>query len=159
MSKYCYRLILLRNNTYDTRSTDSIGTYYCRTNGLRQSFFLYTSWKRNKLDWQLCNIESFKKFRNRLLELAILTPDIIYGVPHPLGPKLLTRLTLGLSKFNDYRLKHNFQNCINSHILSKSRQLSIFSALPLLFSTLHFSLKWFKQHFTIIHAISWRGIY
>ena len=38
--EYLYKLISLKNNTYDTRSTHSVGTYCCRTNPFKYSFLL-----------------------------------------------------------------------------------------------------------------------
>ena len=67
----------------------------------------------NILDLQLHNEKSFKKFRNILHKLGQPTPDLIYGIHHPLGLKLVTRLRLGLSHLNENRFKHNFKNCIN----------------------------------------------
>ena len=106
-------MIPLKNNTYDNRSTHSVGTYFCRTNAFKYSFFPYTIRERDKLDLQLRNEKSFKKFRNILLKLGQPTPDLIYGIHHPLGVKLVTRLRLGLSHLNENRFKHNFKNCIN----------------------------------------------
>ena len=98
--KYLYKLIPLKNNTYDTRSAHSIGTYFCRTNAFKYSFFPYTIREWNKLDLQL-------------LKLGRPTSDLIYEIHHALGLKLLTRLRLGLSHLNEHRFKHNFKNCIN----------------------------------------------
>ena len=106
-------MIPLKNNTYETRSTHSFGTYFCRRNAFKYSFFPYTIREWNKLGLQLRNEKSFKKFRNILLKLGRPTPDLIYGIHHPLGPKLLTALRLGLSHHNEHRFKHNFKNCIN----------------------------------------------
>ena len=58
--------------------------------------------------------KSFKEFRHTLLKLEWSTPDLIYGIHHPLGLKLLTRLRLGLSHLNEHRFKHGFKNCINT---------------------------------------------
>ena len=113
MPKYLYKLIPLKNNTYDTCSTHSVGTYFCRTNAFKYSFFPYTIWEWNKLDLQLCSKKSFEKFRNTLLKFGRPTPDLIYQINHPLGLKLFTRLRLGLSHLNEHRFKHNFKNCIN----------------------------------------------
>ena len=103
-------MIPIKNNTYDTRSAHSVGTYFCRTNAFKYSFFPYTirEWKL-----QLHNEKSFKKFRITLLKLGRPTPDLIYGIHHPLGLKLLTRLRLGLSHLDKHRFKHNFKNCTN----------------------------------------------
>ena len=113
MPKYLYKLIPLKNNTYDTCSTDSLGTYFCRTNLFKYSFFPYTIREWYKLDLQLRNERSFKKLRNILLELGRPTPDLIYGIHRPLGLKLLTRLRLCLSHLNKHRFRHNFKNYIN----------------------------------------------
>ena len=141
--KYLYKLIPLKNKTYDTRSTHSVGTYFCRTNAFKYSFFPYTILEWSKLDLQLRNEKSFKKFRNTLLKLRRPTPDLIYGIHHPFGLKLLSRLRLGLSHLNEYRFKYNLKAALTHfvHVLLKSSQLSIFSARPLLFSTPYFSLK------------------
>ena len=48
--KYLYKLIPLKNNTYDTRSIHSVGTYFCRTNVFEYSFFPHTIREWNKLD-------------------------------------------------------------------------------------------------------------
>ena len=111
--KYLYKLIPLKNNTRDIRSTHSVSTYYCTIHVFKYSFFHYTIWEWNKLDFQPRNAESFKKFRNTLLKLGWPTPDVICEVLHPLYLKLLTRSSLGLSHHNKHRFKHNFENCIN----------------------------------------------
>ena len=90
------------------------GTYFCRTNAFKYSFFPYTIREWNKLDLQLSNEQSFKKFRNTLLKLGRPTPDLIYGIHHRVGLKLLTRLSSGLSHLNEHRFEQNFKNCINT---------------------------------------------
>ena len=75
--KYLYKLIPLKNNTYDTRSAPSVGTYLRRTNAFKYFFFPYTIREWNKLDLQLGNEKSFKKFRKTLLKLGRPTPDLI----------------------------------------------------------------------------------
>ena len=56
----CYKLIPLKNYTYDVRSTDSVGTYFCKTNSFKYSFFHYTLRKWNQLDLQLRNTKFLK---------------------------------------------------------------------------------------------------
>ena len=120
---------LFKKNTCDTRSTHLVGACFCRTNSFKYSFFPYTIREWNKLDLQLRNEKYFRKFRNTLPKLSLPTPDIIYGIHHPLGLKLLIRLRLGLSQLNGYRFKHNFKTALTDfiHVLLKSSQLSIFS--------------------------------
>ena len=128
MPKYLYKLIPLKNNTYDTCSTHSVGTYFCRTNAFKYSFFPYTIWEWNKLDLQLCSEKSFKKFRNTLLKFGRPTPDLIYQINHHLGLKLFTRLKLGLSHLNEHRFKHTYF----VHVFLKSSQLRIFSCTAII---------------------------
>ena len=76
--KYLYKLKPFKNNTHDkkpttTLSTHSDGTYYCRTNAFKYSFFPYFIREWSKLDLQLRNAESFKKFGNTLLKLVRAT--------------------------------------------------------------------------------------
>ena len=106
-------MIPLKNTTCDTRSTHSAGTYFCRTNAFKYSFFPCTIREWNKLDLQLRNAKSFKKFRNTLFKLGRPIPDLIYGIHHLFGLKLVIGLRLGLSHLNEHRFKHNFKNCIN----------------------------------------------
>ena len=77
--KYLYKLIPLKNKTYDIRSTHSIGTYFYRTKVFKYSFFPYTIREWNKLDLQLRIEKSFIKIRNNLLKLSRPTPDLTYG--------------------------------------------------------------------------------
>ena len=132
--KYLYKLIPLKNNTYDTHSTHSVGTYFCRANAFKYSFFPYTILEWSKLDLQLRNEKSFKKFRNTLLKLRRPTPDLIYGIHHPFGLKLLSRLRLGLSHLNEHIFKYNLKAALTHfvYVLLKSSQLSIFSCTAII---------------------------
>ena len=42
MLKYLYKLIPLKNNMSGACSTHSVGTYFCRANAFKYSFFSYT---------------------------------------------------------------------------------------------------------------------
>ena len=48
-----------------------------------------------------------------LLEIGRPVQNSIYKVFNTLGIKFLTRLRLWLSHLNEYKFKHNFQNCLN----------------------------------------------
>ena len=109
-------MIPLKSDTYDTRSTHSVDTYFSRKNTFKYAFFPHIIREWNKHDLQLRNAKHFKKFKHTLLKLARLTRDLIYGIHHSFGLnsfglKLLTRL--GLSHLNERRLKCNFKNGIN----------------------------------------------
>ena len=98
---------------YNTRNTDQVETYYCRTDIFKNSFFPYTIIEWNKLDLDVCKSKSYAIFRNTLLKLGRPNQSAIYNINNPVGLKLLTHLRLGLSHLNEHRFNHNFQNCIN----------------------------------------------
>ena len=106
-------LIRLKSDTYDTRSTHIVGTYFCRTHAFKYSYLPYTIREWNKLELQLRHEKAFKKFRNTLLKLGWPSSDLVYEIHHPLGLKQLTLLRLGLSHLNERRFKHSLKNCIN----------------------------------------------
>ena len=54
---------------YNTRNTDQVETYYCRTDIFKNSFFPYTIIEWNKLDLDVCKSKSYAIFRNTLLKL------------------------------------------------------------------------------------------
>ena len=84
-------MIPLKNNIYDNRSTHSVGTYFRRTNAFKYSFFPYTIREWNKLDLQVRNEKSFKKFWNTSLK------GCLYEKNHATQVK---RLTLVRSRQN-----------------------------------------------------------
>ena len=98
---------------YNTRNTDQVETYYCRTDIFKNSFFPYTIIEWNKLDLDVRKSKSYAIFRNTLLKLGRPNQNAIYNSNNPIGLKLLTRLRLSLSYLNEHRFNHNFQNSIN----------------------------------------------
>ena len=98
---------------YNTRNTDQVETYYCRTDIFKNSFFPYTITEWNKLDLDVCKSKSYRIFRNTLLRLGRHNQCAIYSINNPVGLTLITRLRLGLSHLNERRFNHNFQKCIN----------------------------------------------
>ena len=111
--KYLYELIPTESHIYNTRKTENVETYYCRTDLFKYSFFPYTIVEWNKLDINLRNVKSFQIFRNSLLKIARLMQNSIFNVHDPVGIKYLTRLRLGLSHLNEHKFRHNFQDCLN----------------------------------------------
>ena len=73
----------------------------------------------NKLDINLRNAKSFLIFRNSLLKIGRPIQNPIYnihdpmGIHDPIGVEYLARLRLGLNHLNDYKFRHNFQDCLN----------------------------------------------
>ena len=89
------------------------GMHYCRADLFRNSFFLYTIVEWNKLDVTVRNAKSFLIFKNLSLKIGRPIQNSIFKIHDPLGIKLLTRQTVGLSHLNEHRFRHNFQDCLN----------------------------------------------
>ena len=97
------------NRQYNTRSTEDVTTFYCRTDIFKCSYFPKTILDWNKLDMLIRKSEPFLSFKNYLLKIGQPT----YNIHNPIGLKFLTRLRLGLSHLNEHKFKHNFQDCVN----------------------------------------------
>ena len=108
-----YKLIPAKSSSYNTRNSDHIETYYCRTDIFKYLFFPYTVVEWNRLDHTLRNSKSYNIFNNSLLKIGRPIPKPTFNIPNPLGLKLLTRLRLELSRLNEHRFNHNFEDCIN----------------------------------------------
>ena len=117
MPKFLYKLISPPNKTC-----------YCSTNAFKYSFFLNTILKRDKLDFQICNAEYFKKFRNNFYKFSRPTSEFIYEIHHPLSLKLLIRLRLGMNHFNDLIILLKPALTYFIYALSKMSELSISSS-------------------------------
>ena len=58
-------------------------------------------------------LKFFLIFRNSLLKKGRAIQNPIYIIHDPMGIKYLTRLRLGLIYLNDYKFRHNLQDCLN----------------------------------------------
>ena len=69
----------------------------------------------NKLKPEISNVETYLKFRKLTLNLDNGRPifNSIYDIFNLVGLKYLTCLQLELSHLNEYKFKHNFQDCLN----------------------------------------------
>ena len=110
---YLYKLIPAKSSSYNTRNSDHVETYCCRTDIFKYSFFLYAIVEWSRLDQVLRNSKSYSIFKNSLLKIGRPMPKPTFNIHNPLGLKLLTRLGLGLSHLNEHRFNHNFKDCIN----------------------------------------------
>ena len=111
--KYLYELILSASHIYSTSNSENVGTYYCRTDQFKYSFFPHSIIEWNKLDINLCTVKSFLIFRSQLLKIGRPMQNWIYNIHDPVGIKHLTRLRLGLNHLNEHKVRHNFQDCLN----------------------------------------------
>ena len=97
-------------HSYNTRNSEDVVTYHCRTDTFNYSFFPWTILEWNKLDLTL-HKSSYKVFRNSFLKMIRPLTNPAYDIRNPLGLRLLTRL--GLSHLDEHKFNHNFKNCVN----------------------------------------------
>ena len=86
-----YELLPTESHIYNTRNIENVETYYCRTDLLKYSFFLYVIVESNKLETNLSNAKSFLIFTNSLLKIGRPIQSLIYNIYDPMGIKYLTR--------------------------------------------------------------------
>ena len=115
LPKYLFNLIPSDTHLYNTRGFNKIGTYYCRTEAFKKSFFPHTIIDWNNLPIKLRTSKSLLSFRRNLLnsDEGRPPPKPIYNIHNPAGIKFLTRLRLGLSHLREHKFNHNFEDCIN----------------------------------------------
>ena len=92
--------------------TNRVPTFHCRTDCFKNSFFPSTLSDWFKLDVPIRNSEQVAIFKSRL-SFILPVPSNVYNIFYPIGLKFLTRLHLGFSHLNQYRFRHNFQDCMN----------------------------------------------
>ena len=100
------------HQSFRTR-TNSIPTFYCRTDCYKNSFFPSALSDWFQLDTAIRNSASIAIFKSRLLSFIRPMQSDVYNIFDPIGLKFLTRLRLDFSHLNEHRFRHNFQNCLN----------------------------------------------
>ena len=95
-----FDLIPKSSHMYNTRSLEDVATLYSSTDIFKYSFFPSTISEWNKLDLKIRQSKTLLTFQNALTKIETPIPKPIYNVHNPVGLKLLTRLTLGLSHLN-----------------------------------------------------------
>ena len=100
------------HQSFRTR-TNSITTFYCRTDCYKNSFFPSALSDWFQLDVAIRNSESIAIFKSRLLSFIRPIQSDVYNIFDPIGLKFLTRLRLDFSHLNEHRFRHNFQDCLN----------------------------------------------
>ena len=109
---YLINLIPKCEQTIRTRN-NRIPVYHCRTESFKHSFFPSNLKDRFSLDGSIRNSEKISTFKNRLLSFIRPVQNNIFNAFDQTGLKFLTRLRLGVSYLNEYRFRHNFQDCMN----------------------------------------------
>ena len=74
-----------RRNQYNTRSTEDVTTFYCRTDVFKYSSFPYTILEWNKFDVWIRKSEFFLSFRNSLLKIGRPTVKPTNNIHNPNG--------------------------------------------------------------------------
>ena len=82
LSFYLFNLIPQSNRIYNTRRSDKLESFYCRTDVFKNSFFPYVIDEWNKLKPEIRNVGSYLKFRKLILNLDMVAlsplPFIMY---------------------------------------------------------------------------------
>ena len=110
---YLHDIIPRLNSYYNTRNQPSVLNFTTRTELFSFSFFPYTIRTWNSLDPSIRNLTSLSLFKKALLKFIRPTPTPLYGIHHPVGMKLVTRLRMGLSHLRQHKFRHNFCDTIN----------------------------------------------
>ena len=110
---YFFQLIPQESYSYNTRNSEDIPTYHCRTDSFKNSLFPQTIHECNRLDFGFCE-PTYSVFKQHLLKVIRQQPSATLNICNFAGLHLLTRLWLGLSHLNVHRFNHNLQNCIDS---------------------------------------------
>ena len=109
-----YLINLIPKNSQIIRTRNShIPIFHCRTDCFKYSFFPSTLRVCFNLNENIRNSESISIFKNRLLSFIRQVQNSVFNIFDPKGLKLLTRLRLEFSHFNEHRFRHNFEECVN----------------------------------------------
>ena len=97
----------------NTRNSEDVVTYHCRTDTFKHSFF---PWTILKLDLTLRK-SSYKISRNLLLKMIRPSSNLLYDIHNPLGLHLLTRLRLELSHLNEHKFNTILKTVLTHFVL------------------------------------------
>ena len=131
---YLLNLISKSQPTITTRN-NHIPNHHSRPDCFMYAFFRPTLKDWFNLNASLRNSESLTILKSRLLPFIRPTQSNVYIIFDPIWLKLLTRLRLDCSHFNELKLKslkfrHNFQDCL-SPLCSCSLEIEETVHLPL----------------------------
>ena len=82
-------------------------------NFFKVSFFPSTIIKRNNLDPNLRNSDTYGTSKNTILKFIRPSPNNVFECHNPQVIKFLTRLRFGLSYPREHKFKHSFQDSLN----------------------------------------------
>ena len=111
-SNYLLNLIPKNQQIITTRDNHK-PNYQCRTNCFKY-FFSSVLKDQFNLNPSIRYSESIAVFKNRLLSFIRPIQSNVQKIFDPIELKLLTRSRLGCSRVNGHKVRHNFQDCLNS---------------------------------------------
>ena len=85
----------------------------CRTKIFENSFLPYTINEWNKLDPEIRRIDSYVRFRKKLLSFIKPMENKTFSIYDPLRIKLLNRFRVDFSYLNEHKFRHNFADTFN----------------------------------------------
>ena len=107
LPKHLLQLVSTNNHSYVLRK------YYFRTDTLKNSFFPNVMHEWDKLDKKIKGATSFSLFKTSVLKMDRRHDNSTNKIHNLIGIRLVTRLRLGLSHFNEWKCRHNFIDCMN----------------------------------------------
>ena len=91
----------------------TIGQIRARTERFKSTFYPNCLSEWEKLDPEICESCSVNVFKKQLLGLIRPPSKSVYGIHDPKLLSVLTQLSVGLSKLNYHKFKHNFRDTFN----------------------------------------------
>ena len=111
--EHLFNIIPTRNNIHRTRNSHNIPHLNLKHSFFKNSFFPATIIEWNKLDSNICNLDSYNVFKKHILKFIGPSPNSVFDCHNPKGIKLLSRIRLGLSHLCEHKFKHSFQDTLN----------------------------------------------
>ena len=128
---YLFNLFPNLNRVRETRHSNNIPAIYARHNYFHNWLFPLTISEWNNLVCKIRNSRSLSMFEKKLLNFMQPCANSILNIQNQYGIKLLKRLRVGLSFLRDDKLRHCFQNTLNSYVtvvMILKQQHTLFSA-------------------------------
>ena len=113
VQKTLYSIIPIHNMSYRIRQGNKIPAIIVKHNFFKNTFFLSTIIKWNKLDQKIKNYKSIETLKKRILSFVSPSTNSTFNCYNPRVLKLLSRLWLGLSHLREHTFKNSFQDSLN----------------------------------------------
>ena len=125
VQKTLYSIIPIHNMSYRIRQGNKIPAINVKHNFFKNTFFLSTIIKWNKLDQKIKNSKSIQTLKKRILSFVSPSTNNTFNCHNSRPLKLLSRLWLGLSHLREHKFKHSFQDFINPFCSCRKDEVEI----------------------------------